>query len=97
MAKKGKAQDLPGVEGPGVSRPKVAAIEKAAEEYVALRDSRMETLKEEVKAKQKLADLMHKNELINYPLDDGSTVVVEPGEEKVKVKRAKQIGEDDED
>lgn len=46
---------------PGMERPKIAAIETAAENYVALRDKRMKLLENEIAAKAKLTETMQAN------------------------------------
>lgn len=89
--KRNKQPDLPAMNGPGVSRPKVPAIEKAAEAYVGVRDQRMELTEREVLLKKELRDLMIKHGLKLYPLDDGKQVVIEPGEDEVKVKKPKTL------
>lgn len=46
---------------PGMERPKIAAIESAAEKYVDLRDKRMKLLESEIAAKEKLVEAMQKS------------------------------------
>lgn len=74
---------------PGMERKAIKEIEKLADEYAELRDDRMAVLKNEVDAKAKLIDAMHRNGVNTYEFeDDGETVTVElKSEEKVKVKR----------
>lgn len=45
---------------PGTERPRIKALENAAEDYVTKRDTRMQATTKEVEAKTKLSDLMHK-------------------------------------
>lgn len=82
------------VEIPGTERPRIKAIDDAAEEYVNVRDKRMEWTKKEVAAKQQLTDLMHKHaEKIGRDAEGGLTyryddmaVILKPTEETLKVK-----------
>lgn len=80
-----KAQDLPGVEGPGVSRPKIKAIEVAADDYVEVRDKRMAMTTKEIAARTKLVDVMKKHGLLRYQFSDHEVVMV-PGQDKVRVR-----------
>lgn len=80
-----KNQDLPGVEGEGVSQKKIPAIEKAASKYVSVRDERMALTKKEVDARAVLINAMKENNTVLYRYDD-MEVVLKPGDEKVKVR-----------
>lgn len=80
-----KQEDIPGVEGPGVSRPKVKEIDKAAAKYIGIRDDRMTLTEKEVEARATLSEVMHKHNLTRYIYDD-QLVTVEPGKEKIKVR-----------
>lgn len=84
------------MEIPGTERPKIEEVEATAEEYTSLRDRRMAVLKEEVTAKTKLLDAMHKYGLTIYRYDD-RIVEVQPAKEKVKVKSIHDEDEDGED
>ena len=50
----------PPMSGPGVSPIKIKAIDKAAREYIPAKDARVAASRDEVAAKQKLLDLIHK-------------------------------------
>lgn len=65
------SEELPGVEGPGVSRPKIKAIETAAADYVIDRDKRMKMTEKEVAAKKNLITVMEKHLDKLVPDDDG--------------------------
>lgn len=87
------------MEGPGISRVKVAEVEEAADEYEAVRDRRMALTEKEVEAKAKLRMLMEKHLLTVYVFDEGGekvTVTCQP-EIQVKVKRDKGKKEKGED
>lgn len=100
MAKKPKTPDLPSMEGEGVSQKKIPAIEKAAGNYVEVRDSRMKLTKEEVAARAVLINALNENGVTRYQYDD-NIVELKPGEAKVKVRLVDpddaEEGEDDED
>lgn len=83
-------QDLPTMERPA----KIKAIEKAAKDYVAARDERMEALEVEVQRKEKLDELMKENGLKDYDFDGYKISVTE--KRNVKVKRGSD-GEDEEE
>lgn len=102
MAKKKKGgPDLPNMEGPGVGTVKIAAIDAAAAEYVTIRDRRMSLTEKEVEAKERVIDLMHKNEAKIGRAPDGSMkyryedtlVELMPEGEKLRVKAYKDPGE----
>lgn len=85
--KRGRRQnDLPAIEGPGVGKPIVDEIDKAALAYIDVRDKRMALTKKEVELQVKLADAMHRHNLEVYEFDD-LKVEIKKGGEKVKVKR----------
>lgn len=79
---------------PGTERPKIKEIDKAAEEYVSVRDKRMNLTEKEVAAKQQLVNLMHAHaDEIGRDAEGGLTyrysdmlVTLKPKEEVLKVK-----------
>ena len=86
MGRKKANQDrLPGVEGG------IPELDQLGYEYAALRDSRMETLKKEVELKKKTLDAMKRHNLMTYRYED---LIIDrvPGEEKLRVKVAKEEG-----
>lgn len=93
--------DIPGVEGPGVSVPRIAELDDIGQEYKDARDERMELTKKEVDAKGRLKGAMLKHGLQVYKLDDNYNVVLEPGEVEVKIKKIKAesngSGDDDQE
>lgn len=86
---------------PGTERPRIAAIDEAAEEYREKRDERMEALKDEVELKAKLSAVMQANKdkltekdedgnpMYRIP-DTNECVVLEYSEANVKVKKTKE-------
>ena len=72
----------------GIERPVIKAIEDAAEDYETIRDKRMALTEKEIEAKSKLLDLMKKHKCKLYRYDERIVELV-PGEDGVKVKKAK--------
>lgn len=103
MSKKGKKQSELAIEGPGISAVCIPAVDKAAEEYVKLRDKRCLITPTEVAAKTKLIDIIQTNkEKIGVNGDgeiiyryDGQVIRLKPGKAKLSVRSEDQ--EDDED
>ena len=79
---------LPGVDGG------IPELEQLGFEYAAIRDRRMETLKEEVELKGKIFAAMKKHKKTQYIYQDLMIQIV-PGEEKLKVKVAKEDEDED--
>ena len=79
--------DLPAMEGPGVALPDFPDIDAAAEEYISVRDRRMELTKKEVPARDAVAQLMQEHGLTEYRFGDYKVKVV-TGKIKVSVKNA---------
>ena len=79
-----KQADLPTMEN-----RELMDLEAAAIEYVENRDARMSALKEEVKLKQKVLDLMKKHKKTTYS-HGGITIEVVPVDEKIKVRVEKE-------
>lgn len=96
MAKKPKAQALPGME-----HRTIKELEDAGADYANIRDRRIALNKEEADLKKKVKNLMHKHDKTTY---DSATILIEieppDGEESVKVrvkkekKAAKKKGKD---
>lgn len=91
-----KTPDLAGMSGAGVAPVRIKSVDAAAEEYVTIRDKRMQFTKKEVEAKQKLIDLLHKNAekigvdeagVMRYTYDE-MVVELTPGKEQLKVRTA---------
>ena len=91
-----KTDDLPGVEGEGVSRKKIKSVEVAADNYCDIRDRRMSLTEKEVEARTVLISKMKEHGLSEYVYDDHKVVLL-PGVEKVKVRTVDGDGDADED
>lgn len=81
-------QDLPTLE-----RKNIPELTEAGRKYREAVDERMKLQKErEIPLKKQVLDLMHANSIDSYK-DESISIVLKPGEEKVKVK----IGDADDD
>lgn len=99
--KKPKQDQLP-IAGPGVAPVRIKELDDAAEEYVRVRDRRMDLLKKEIDLKGDLLELVHKHEdkigrdgdgVLRYKVEDEDLIVESAhGEETIKVKRASSNG-----
>jgi len=95
-----RTEDLPGVEGVGVSPKRIPAVETAADAYAKARDRRMAMTEKEVEAKEELSRVMHEHaeEIGKHPETgelkyvynggdkDRRVVTLTPTDEKLKVK-----------
>jgi hypothetical protein len=81
----------------GTERAEIAEVDTAAEAYVEARDERMKLTDRESDAKEALVSVMKKHKLDVYR-DENSTprliVTLVPGNDKVKVTRAKDEEEE---
>ncbi len=91
---KPKQDDIPGIEGPGVSRPKFPVIDKAARVWISLKTERCAFLEKEKAAKKIVIDKIkeHGEEIgvdsngeIVYRYDD-QLLCVKPGKDVLVVK-----------
>jgi hypothetical protein len=72
-----KTDDLPGVEGEGVSRKKIKGLEDAIETWNGIKEKRMALTKKEIEARAVVESLLTKHELKRYQYDDDHEVIVE--------------------
>lgn len=79
---------------PGTEQETVKEVEDAAENYVKARDERMVLTEFEVKAKDKLIEVMRKYDLSIYKFEDYTVTLDHVEKDDVKVKKAKQPGEE---
>ncbi len=80
--------DLPGVER------KIDDLQAKGLEYAGIRDERQELLKQEVKLKGELLDLMKKNQLEKYEYENVSMEIVHD-KERVRVHIKKEDEDED--
>jgi len=76
-----KQKELPGMEAPVIKE-----IVEAAEDYVEIRDKRMELTKKETAATAHLMNMMEKNSVTEYIFDGKKAIIIEGGK-KVKVRQ----------
>jgi len=95
-----RTEELPGVEGVGVSPKRIPEVEAAADAYVIARDKRQALTTKEVEAKERLSEVLHKHageigrhpetKEIRYVYNGGDkdrrVVTCKPTEEKLTVK-----------
>lgn len=82
---KAKQDDLPEMEGEGVSQPRIKELDIAADKYVDVRDKRMAWTEKEVAARTDLVQKMLAHNQTVYRYGDHE-VVVKPGSPGVKVR-----------
>ena len=82
-----KQQRIPGTEN------SIKELDALGYEYKAVQTERMDALKKEVELKEKLMSEMHNHKLKTYKYED-LTIILEPGEESIKVKIAKKKEQD---
>lgn len=93
----GKTEELPGVEGEGVSPKKIRALDTAIDAWRDLVEKRMALTKREVEARDKVIELMHKNALELYIYqtgDDEQKKVILDSKEKLSLKRVEESATD---
>jgi len=87
--------DLP-IEGEGVSRKQIKALEDAIDEWNSVKERRMKLTETEVEKKSAVLALMHKHELKEYFFgEDADRKVVL--KDMVKVERIKTLEDEDEE
>jgi len=87
MGKRPVQSRIPGTEN------SIAELDKLGADYAEIRDERQGLLTQEVELKKKVRAAMHKHNLKEYKYGR-VTIVLEPGEEEVKVK-IKEIPDQD--
>lgn len=94
-----------GLKGPGVAPVHIPEVDEAAAKYVKARDARQRCTVKEVEAKKELMDLLKANEkkigrdaefVLRYEYDD-LLVMLLPGEDKLKVRKASDESGGDDD
>lgn len=70
----------------GVGQPEIKELEEAADEYVRVRDIRMDHTKKECASRDKLLELMHANNLTSYAFDDQVVEIEVATKEKIRVR-----------
>ena len=100
-----KTEELPGVEGEGVSVKKIKRLDNAITAWRGFVEERMALTESEVAARDKVVSIMHEEGITKYPYwasDDEQKLVVLDKTEKLKLKNAAsaeadESGKDDPD
>lgn len=88
MAKRPTPQDLPGVDGPGVSRPKYKDLDKLADKFCELRDGKANLASEMGDVEKKIIEKMDEHGLSVYHYGD-QKVELKGASIHIKVKTVK--------
>jgi len=96
MANRPKAQDLPGVEGPGVSPIKIKELDRLGDKFIDKRDTKTEIASEMTKIEAQMAEIMEEQGLTKYQFSD-QEMILKRGKVHVKIKTVKAEGVDDKD
>jgi hypothetical protein len=86
-----KPQDLPGVEGPGVSIPKFKDLDKLGDKFIDLRDEKAALAGKMTKLEDQIVELMRDHDITRYVFGDQEMVLKE-GKVHVRVKTVKVGG-----
>jgi hypothetical protein len=84
--------DLPGVEGEGVSLKKIKAVEEAFGDLLSAREKRMAHGEKEAAASAVLVQLFHRHNIKVYTYDDKRYALATI--EKIKIKKDEDNGEE---
>lgn len=91
-----RTEELPGVEGEGVSPKKIKRLDNAINAWRSYMTERMDVLEKEVEARNKVVSIMHEEGVTSYPYwvtDDEKKMVVLDSTEKLKLKKAEDAEE----
>lgn len=83
-----KTQDLPGVEGPGVSLPKFKDLDRLADKFIEVRDQKAELATKLGDLEKQIADKMIHHGLDRYKFSD-QEVIIKTGKTHIKIKTVK--------
>ncbi len=86
-----KAQDLPGVEGPGVSPPKIKELDRLGDKFIEIRDDKADLASKLTKVEAQMAEIMEDQGLTKYQFSD-QEMILKRGKVHVKVKTVKVEG-----
>lgn len=90
-----KQEELPGVEGPGVSQPKFKDLDRLGDKFITLRDEKAELATKLTKVEGDIIDCMTGHGLTTYKFSD-QVMLINPGKTHVKIKTVKVRGEEPE-
>lgn len=86
-----RQDDIPGVEGPGVSPPKIKELDRLGDKYVEIRDEKAKLATKLGEVEKKMADIMIDNGMNKYQWSD-QEMIIKPGRTHVTVKTVKAEG-----
>ena len=95
-----KTDEIPGIEGEGVSPKKIKKLDNAIEKWRSFVGQRMAVLESEIEARNNVVAIMHAENLTKYPYwedDETQKVVILDTTEKLKLKKADAPAEDGDD
>jgi hypothetical protein len=87
-----KVEDLPGIEGEGVSPKRIKRLDNAVATWRANVAARQELTEKEVESREKVLTIMHAENVTRYHYydeDDVKKLLILEGSEKVKLKAIK--------
>lgn len=89
------AEDLPGVDGPGVAPVKVKKLDVLGEKFITARDDKALLAEEMTAIEKNMAEVMAENNITRYRFSD-QEMFLKPGKTHVKIKTVKSEGSDSE-
>jgi hypothetical protein len=93
-----RTEELPGVEGEGVSPKRIKKLDNAVAQWRASVAARQELTEKEVESRDKVLAMMHAEGITQYHYydeDDEKKLLIIEGTEKVKLKALPKEGEGD--
>lgn len=85
------AEDLPGVEGPGVAPVKVKKLDVLGEKFITARDEKALLAEDMTVIEKQMAEVMAENNITRYRFSD-QEMFLKPGKTHVKIKTVKSEG-----
>lgn len=92
--KKPVTQDLPGVEGPGVSLPKFKDLDRLGDKFTSVRDEKAELAAKLGDIEASIAAKMVEHGLTKYKFSD-QEIILKPGKTHIKIKTVKAVSDED--
>lgn len=90
-----KQDDIPGVEGEGVSLKKIRRLDDAIDAWREAVEKRMKLSLTEIEKRDRVLTIMHEEGLSRYRWTDDRNVVLKDGVKVEKIKTAKNGDEDE--
>ena len=83
--------DIPGVEGPGVSQPRFKDIDRLADKFIDIRDQKSDLASQLTKIESQIAEKMEEHGITKYSFSD-QVVEMKQGNVHIKIKNVKAEG-----